>query len=88
MQKALTNVLKHAGPAHAEVAISYLDDAIEVDIVDDGKSLGDAGASAVGGRGLIGMKERVALFGGKLDAGPAEDGGFRAHASLPLEKSA
>ena len=87
VQEALANVLKHAGPAHAKVAISYLDGAIEVDIVDDGKSPSDAGASTGGGRGLIGMKERVALFGGKLDVGPAEEGGFRVHASLPLEKN-
>ncbi len=88
VQEALTNALKHAGPARASVAISYLEDKLEVDIVDDGKSPGEVESSSGGGRGLIGMKERVALFGGKLEVGPTADGGFRVHASLPMENSA
>ena len=86
VQEALTNALKHAGPARAQVAISYLDDKLELDIVDDGQGSGDDGHNASGGRGLIGMRERVSLFGGELDVGPAAEGGFRVHASLPLEE--
>jgi len=87
VQEALTNTLKHAGSAKASVAISYFEDKLEVDIVDDGSSLTESGSRLSGGRGLIGMKERVALFGGELEVGPTADGGFRVHASLPLENS-
>ncbi len=87
VQEALTNALKHAGPARARVAISYLADKLELDIVDDGQGSGDDGHNAGGGRGLIGMRERVSLFGGELNVGPAAEGGFRVHASLPLEES-
>ena len=87
VQEALTNALKHAGPARARVAISYLADKLELDIVDDGRGPGDDGYVAGSGRGLIGMRERVSLFGGELDVGPAAEGGFRVHASLPLEES-
>ena len=87
VQEALTNALKHAGPARARVAISYLADKLELDIVDDGQGSGDDGHVAGGGRGLVGMRERVSLFGGGLDVGPAPEGGFRVHASLPLEES-
>jgi signal transduction histidine kinase len=87
VQEALTNALKHAGPARARVAISYLDDKLELDIVDDGRGPANGGLNAGGGRGLIGMRERVSLFGGELDVGPAKEGGFRVHASLPLEES-
>ena len=55
--------------------------------MDDGSSLTESGSRLSGGRGLIGMKERVALFGGELEVGPTADGGFRVHASLPLENS-
>ncbi len=87
VQEALTNALKHAGPARARVAISYLAGKLVLDIVDDGQGSGDDGHDAGGGRGLIGMRERVSLFGGELDVGPAAEGGFRVHASLPLEES-
>jgi signal transduction histidine kinase len=87
VQEALTNALKHAGPAKARVAISYLADKLELDIVDDGQGSDDDGNKAVGGRGLIGMRERVSLFGGELDVAPASEGGFRVHASLPFEES-
>ena len=87
VQEALTNALKHAGPAHALVTISYLEDKLELDIVDDGQGSGRGRRKASSGRGLIGMRERVSLFGGELDAGPAPDGGFLVHASLPLVES-
>ena len=87
VQEALTNALKHAGPARAQVSVAYFADKLELDIVDNGQGSGDHELSAAGGRRLIGMRERVSLFGGELDVGPAVEGGFRVHASLPLEES-
>ena len=86
VQEALTNVLKHAGPARARVAIAYLAGRLELDIVDDGQGSSQDGNGAAGGRGLLGMRERVSLFGGQLDVGPVKEGGFRVHASLPIEE--
>jgi signal transduction histidine kinase len=85
IQEALTNALKHAGPAHACVAIRYWPDTLELEITDDGRGVtsnGDDDDHA--GRGLIGMRERVGMFGGELTVGPRPGGGFRVHASLPL----
>jgi signal transduction histidine kinase len=88
IQEALTNTLKHAGPARAGVSIRYGPDSIELEIVDDGKGASSDGADEHrGGRGLIGMKERVALFSGELTAGSRPEGGFRVHARLPLTGS-
>jgi signal transduction histidine kinase len=88
VQEALTNVLKHAGAARAEVTIGYVDDAVMVEIADDGGGLETvrllAGAEQGSGRGLTGMRERVALFGGELLAGPGPDGGFMVRARLPV----
>ena len=85
IQEALTNVLKHAGPAHASVKMRYGSDFLELDITDDGRgAAGDRAGDAKGGRGLIGMRERVGLFGGELSVGPRPEGGFRVHARLPL----
>jgi signal transduction histidine kinase len=82
VQEALTNTLKHAGPhAKAHVEVRYLPRALEVEITDDG-----AGASAAGaGHGVIGMTERTALYGGTIDAGPCDGGGFRVRVALPAE---
>ena len=83
VQEALTNTLKHAGPARARVEIRRQPDALTVDVVDDG--VGSAQRdSAAPGHGLVGMRERVALFGGTLDAAPLPKGGFAVHARLPL----
>jgi signal transduction histidine kinase len=85
IQEALTNALKHAGPAHARVNIRYAADSLELEIVDDGHGLPtDANEHRRSARGLIGMRERVGLFGGQLDAGPLPGGGFRVHVRLPL----
>jgi signal transduction histidine kinase len=86
VQEALTNVVKHAGPAHAEVTIGYRDQDVTVEVVDDGRGAGPpAGGGWVGtGHGLIGMRERVAVFGGDLQVGPRPGGGFRVAARLPL----
>src|SRR5213076_115 len=67
VQEALTNALKHAGEARAWVKIRYTSDSLELEIADDGT--GAASPAATGGHGLVGMRERVALYGGRLDAG-------------------
>ena len=81
VQEALTNALKHAGPARARVSIRYEDDALELEIADTGSGATN-GAGA--GHGLVGMRERVAVFGGELDSGPRDGGGFAVRARLPL----
>jgi signal transduction histidine kinase len=82
-QEALTNTLKHAGPgAVATVRLAFDPDAVEVEVTDDGP--GGTGAVAIGSRkGLIGMRERAELFGGRFSAGPMGGGGFRVFARLP-----
>jgi signal transduction histidine kinase len=82
-QEALTNVLKHAGPgASATVRLDLDPVGVEVEVTDDGS--GQTGGVALGTRkGLIGMRERVELFGGRFSAGPMEGGGFRVFARLP-----
>jgi signal transduction histidine kinase len=82
VQEALTNALKHAGPARAWVTVHYEPDALVLEIADDGR--GVASVDGGGGHGLVGMRERVALYGGELAAGPRADGGFAVRARLPL----
>lgn len=81
VQEALTNTLKHSGATQATVRMSYTRSALLIDIVDDGNA---APAGEDGGHGLVGISERVSLFGGAVTAGPAENGGWRVHAELPL----
>ena len=89
IQEALTNALKHAGPAHACVSMRYRPDTLAIEITDDGQGLaGEGNGERKGGRGLIGMRERVGLFGGQLSAGPRPEGGFRVSASFPLRDGA
>ena len=83
VQEALTNVLKHAGPAHADVTVGCADGAVMIEVTDDGAGTAPGGAHP-GGQGLAGMRERVAVFGGELQAGPRSDGGFAVRARLPL----
>jgi len=82
-QEALTNTLKHAGPgAAATVRLAFDPESVEVEVTDDGP--GQTGGVALGSRkGLIGMRERVELFGGRFSAGPMDGGGFRVFARLP-----
>ena len=80
VQEALTNVLKHAGDARAHVAVRFGVDEVELEVVDDGHGPLDG---ANGGHGLVGMSERVALFGGLLDYGTHNGYGFRVRARLP-----
>ena len=85
VQEALTNVLKHAGPARATVDVRYTAAGVTVEVADDGR--GAAVPASPGGHGLVGMRERVAVHGGELDAGPAPAGGFRVVARFPLGDS-
>jgi signal transduction histidine kinase len=87
VQEALTNTVKHAAPAHATVRIRYEPDALDLDIVDDG-SRTDAERDATGGHGLIGMEERVRLYGGDFTAGPRQPAGFGIQVRLPLQAAA
>jgi signal transduction histidine kinase len=81
VQEALTNVVKHAGRAHTKVTLGYRPDALELTIADSGNSA--PSAASPGGHGLVGMRERAALFGGTLTAGPRDGHGFEVRASLP-----
>jgi signal transduction histidine kinase len=83
VQEALTNILKHAGAARADVTIGCADGAVTIEITDDGTRKPGSQAPA-GGHGLAGMRERVAIFGGELCAGPRPGGGFAVRARLPL----
>ena len=82
LQEALTNTLKHAGPAHVKVLVRYRQRELQLDVVDDGQR---AAANGAGGHGLVGMRKRVALYGGELHAGPQLGGGYAVHARLPLD---
>ena len=85
VQEALTNAVKHAGGATTEVRLEWREDALEVSVADRG----DGGASPQlpgAGHGLMGMRERMRVFGGDVQTGPRADGGFEVAARLPLER--
>ncbi len=82
VQESLTNTLKHAGKTRATVTIRYEERALALEVLDEGR--GATPATAGGGRGLLGMRERVATFRGELEAGPRAEGGFGVRARLPL----
>jgi signal transduction histidine kinase len=85
VQEALTNALKHARGARARVRLAYEPRAIDIEVTDEGGTgQRDIGDGASGGRGLIGMRERVALYGGDFEAAPTPTG-FRVHARLPID---
>jgi signal transduction histidine kinase len=81
VQEGLTNALKHARAHHAEVVVSYGDGHVELTVTDDGPGGGDGDK---GGHGLVGMRERVTVYGGELEAGPRPEGGYRLRARLPV----
>lgn len=83
VQEALTNALKHAGGATALVTIRYGESDLAVEVTDEGRAV----RAGDGGHGLVGMRERVGIFGGTFDAGPRESGGFAVRALLPFEGS-
>ena len=81
VQEGLTNAIKHARARHAEVRVLYRDGLVELTVTDDGT--GDGGGES-GGHGLVGMRERVSVYGGRLESGPLPEGGYRLHATLPV----
>ena len=84
VQEALTNIVRHAGPARARVLLRYLPGAIELRVTDDGRGDGSGPDADGGGHGLVGMRERVALFGGELTAVRVPGGGYALRALLPF----
>ncbi len=85
VQESLTNTLKHAGRTRAHVSIRYEPDRLVIDVTDEGRGV-TPGAGVGGWRGLLGMRERVIIFGGELQAGPRAEGGFAVRARLPLRE--
>ena len=81
VQEGLTNALKHARAQHAEVLVHYSDGHVELTVTDDGRGAGDRDG---GGHGLVGMRERMTVYGGELEAGPRPEGGYRLRAKLPV----
>jgi signal transduction histidine kinase len=89
VQEALTNVLKHGGGARAVIRLAYGERELVITVTDDGSPAGHGPPASPGspgtGRGLIGLRERLGLYGGELDAGPRPGGGWRVRAIIPLE---
>lgn len=89
VQEALTNTVKHAAGASVAIVIAYADDAVRVEVTDTGGTTDIGGATpapsdAGSGRGLIGLRERLAVYGGTLRAEPAATGGYRVQAVIPV----
>ena len=85
IQESLTNALKHAGPASARVSMDFAPDRLTIEVADDGRGpTQDPGV----GHGLIGMRERVGVFGGSLRTGERPGGGFVVRAEIPVEDGA
>lgn len=82
VQEGITNVVKHASANHTDVVIRFLPDAVEVEVLDDG--VGANGST--GGFGLVGARERLAVYGGSLEAGTREGGGFRLAGRFPIDR--
>jgi signal transduction histidine kinase len=92
VQEALTNVIKHADRARTRVRIGYRAHDLVIDVSNDGGVLGGAAPVSVAigsgsGRGLIGLRERIAIYGGSLDVGPRPGGGWRVRATIPREQA-
>jgi signal transduction histidine kinase len=85
VQEALTNVIKHAGGARAQVTVRYGDDDLELEVADEGPGPPVGGADG-SGLGIVGMRERVEAHGGELQTGAGRNGGFVVRASLPLDR--
>jgi signal transduction histidine kinase len=87
VQEAVTNAVKHAEATRVQCTIHYHLESLEIDISDNGRGSSRSAASLSSrgtGHGIVGMRERVGLFGGRFDAGQVPGGGFRVHAVLPL----
>jgi signal transduction histidine kinase len=83
VQEGLTNAMKHAKATRADVVVRYGDGVVELVVADDGRGISDGSADS-GGHGLVGMRERVAVYGGELEAGPLPEGGYALRARLPI----
>jgi signal transduction histidine kinase len=86
VQEALTNTVKHASGAAVRVLVDFRGDHLQVEVTDTGGPPG-ASSGTGSGRGLIGLRERLAVYGGTLQAGPRVSGGYRVQARIPLEVS-
>jgi signal transduction histidine kinase len=86
VQEALTNTLKHAGAEHVVLTMDYGADQLRIEVRDDGRRAHQVAGR--GGHGLAGMRERAAVYGGVLEAGPEHGGGYAVRASLPIERAA
>ena len=84
VQEALTNALRHSGAAPTSVIVAFGDGDLRIEVLDEGT--GGPGSVAGAGRGLVGMRERVAAFGGELEVGPRAEGGFAVRARLPVDR--
>jgi signal transduction histidine kinase len=84
VQEALTNTLKHAHASQADVTVRYAPHHVELEVRDDGEGAMSNGGA---GHGLVGIRERVKIYGGQMTAGPATDGGFLLTARLPVERT-
>lgn len=86
VQEALTNVIKHAGKPRTRVRLDHREGDLVVEVADTGRPIPAAGpAASVGGRGLLGLRERTALYGGSLEAGPRPGGGWLVRARIPVD---
>ncbi len=85
VQEALTNALKHAGQSQATVVVRYGQRMLEIEVADDGTGAAPHNGD---GHGLIGMRERIGMYGGELDVGPREEGGYAVRARFPLDTAA
>lgn len=83
VQEALTNVVRHAGVDQCRVTLDYLPDGLRVEVVDAGRGTPPGGAGV--GHGILGMRERATLLGGRFAAGPRPEGGFRVAVRLPAD---
>jgi signal transduction histidine kinase len=84
LQESITNAIRHAGPARLTVSLSAARGQLQLLVADDGRGPREADGAGAVGRGIAGMRERAALLGGELTAGPGPDGGFQVRARLPL----
>ncbi|MGW2651936.1 sensor histidine kinase [Streptomyces sp. NPDC001393] len=84
VQESVTNVVRHAGAHRCEVRITYQEEELAIEVLDDGRGPVPGHRTGRTGYGICGMRERVALLNGQFSAGPRPEGGFRVTARLPV----
>ena len=84
VREALTNVMTHAAWAQARVEVEYSEALLSIRVTNDSSGAEVVTGRSGGGRGIVGMRERTALFGGAFQAGSTDDGGWRIHATFPI----